>query len=215
LPAMKLLSIAILLALAPTAFADTPFAVLAKPKTTWTYDVVTGKKHKATSAKATITVTAVHVVGPYTVIEIDTTIVPPSDALSIQPSTWIVGPGGLHEVLFFDPTADGGYSVDHVASAYADHYVPRAYLQATPAEKSKLHWKLGRFGDEDRDYNVKGAITRPDARTWRTAWTGSYTIPENGEKSKYVWSTDFDPAVGFTQICTENSFCMRLHKPAP
>jgi hypothetical protein len=91
--------------------------------------------------------------------------------------------------------------------------VPRAYLQPAPAVKTKLHWKLERFGDEDRDYNVTGSISKPSTHTWRTAWTGKYSIPETGDKTAYTWSTDFDPAVGFTQICVESGFCLRLVTP--
>lgn len=209
---MRLLALTVLLALARvSAAADAPFAVLADAKASWTYDVVKGKKHKPAGMQATITVTGVHAVGAYTVVEFVLKVTPESDSFSVQPGTWIVGPDGLREVLFFNPD-DGGYSEDHVASSYHEHYVPRAYLQPAPAANKSLHWKLDRFGDEDRTYNVMGSITKPDAHTWRTAWKGSYVVPENGERVTYAWSTDFDPAVGFTQICTEQDFCLRLSR---
>jgi hypothetical protein len=134
------------------------------------------------------------------------------EAQADPPGTWIIGPNGLREILFFS-TEDAGYTEEHVASAYNDHYVPRAYLQLTPAVKKQLHWKLERFGDEDRNYNVTGSISKPDSHSWRTAWKGTYVVPENGAKSSYAWSTDFDPAVGFTEICTELDVCMRLVTP--
>jgi hypothetical protein len=171
--------------------------------------VVKGKKHKSTGLKATIAVTGVHVAGAYTVIELDTTL---PDKYTMQPGIWIVGPEGLREVLYVS-TDEVGYTEEHVASSYNDHYVPRAYLQPTPAVKKNVHWKLDRFSDEDRNYNVTGSISKPDAHTWRTAWKGKYVVPENDETKGYSWSTDFDPAVGFTQICTEHDFCLRLVTP--
>jgi hypothetical protein len=210
---MRRLAIPVLvsLALAAPAHAGTPFDVLAVPKTSWTYDVVAGRKHKPTGVRATLTVTAVHTVGAYTVTELESSL-SADDKYSFQLGTWIVGPDGLREVPFFD-AAETGYTEAFVAEQYQEHYVPRAYLQSTPAKQKRLHWKLDRFGDEDRDYDVTGAITRPDAHTWRTAWKGKYEIPENGEREKYTWSTDYDPAIGFTQICTEDGVCLRLVAP--
>ena len=191
------------------AAADSPFAVLENPKASWTYDIVKGKKHKPTKLQATIAVTGVHTAGAYTVIEFSATL---PEAYSMQDGTWIVGPEGLREVLFFR-TDEVGYTEAHLKEAYEEHYVPRAYLQPTPAVKKSLHWKLGRFGDEDRDYNVTGSISKPNAHTWRTAWKGKFTVPENGEKDPYAWSTELDPAVGFTEICTERDVCLRLVTP--
>ena len=191
------------------ASADSPYTVLANAKAKWTYDVVKGKKHKSTGQTATIAVTAVHTVGAYTVIELATTL---PQKFSVTQGTWIVGPDGLREVLYFS-TDEVGYTEEHVKSAYDEHYVPRAYLQPTPAVKKKLRWKLERFGDEDRTYKVTGSISKPDAHTWRTAWKGGYSIPETGANVDYSWSTDFDPAVGFTQICTETDVCLQLATP--
>lgn len=208
---MRLLALLVVLCHASLAAADT-FSVLTTAKPRWTYDVVKGKKHKPTGVKATLAVTGVHVAGAYTVIELDTTMDPASNTeFHVQPGTWIIGPDGLREVLFFSAD-DGGYTEAHVASSYKAHYVPRAYLQLTPAVKHKLHWKLERFGDEDREYNVTGSIAKLDAHTWRTAWKGAFVVPENGEKDAYSWSTDYDPAVGFTQICTEADVCLRLQR---
>lgn len=38
-------------------------------------------------------------------------------------------------------------------------------------------------------------------------------MPETGDKTDYAWSTDFDPAIGFTQIYTEMDVCLRLATP--
>jgi len=54
-------------------------------------------------------------------------------------------------------------------------------------------------------------------RGWRIVRMMRAVIPENGERSAYAWRTDFDPSLGFTQICTERDFCLRLApaKPRP
>ena len=205
LPAMRMLVLVVVASICSVAAADdSPFAVLTNPKATWKYDIV--KKHKATKEQVTVTVTGVHTAGAYTIIELSTSVP------DVPDGAWMIGPDGLREVLYFR-TDEVGYTEEHLKDTYEGHYVPRAYLQTKPAKTKKLHWKLGRFGDEDRDYNVTGTITKPDANTWRTAWKGKFTVPENGEKDPYTWSTDFDPAIGFTQICAETGVCLKLAKP--
>ena len=209
LRAMRTLALVVVVSICRISAAsaeDSPFTVLTNPKATWTYDVVKGKKHKPTNEQVTITVTGVHTAGAYTIIELSPSVP------DVPDGAWMIGPEGLREVLYFR-TDEVGYTEAHLKDTYDEHYVPRAYLPAKPAKAKKLHWKLLRFGDEDRDYNVTGSITKPDAHTWRTAWKGKYAIPETGEKTPYGWSTDFDPAIGFTQICGETNTCLRLVKP--
>jgi len=70
---MRKLALVVLLLLGHRASADSPFAVLANANAKWSYDVVKGKKHESVG-QATIAVTGVHVVGPYTVIDLETTL---------------------------------------------------------------------------------------------------------------------------------------------
>jgi hypothetical protein len=206
----------VLIAHVQLAAADSPFAVLTNPKAVWHYDIVRGKKHKPSPVKATIAVTAIHTAGAYTAIEFETTLIPDEQdsPFFLPQGTWIIGPEGLREILYFANHADGHADTEeYLATQYKEHYVPRTFLQPKPAVAKKLRWSFLRFGDEDREYHVTGSISKPNPHTWRTTWKGYYTIPENGEKDPFTWMTEFDPAVGFTQICTEADFCFRLAAP--
>ncbi|MFT3695740.1 MAG: hypothetical protein QM831_21565 [Kofleriaceae bacterium] len=202
------LGIAVAVCVSSYAFADSPYQVLANPKATWTYDVVPKSKKKHKPTQATIAVTGVHTAGDYTIVECHATFPEPNPWPQEQ-WAWMIGPEGVREVWFFN-TEQEGYTVEHLKSAYDDHYVPRAYLPPTLVKKT-VHWKLERFGDEDRDYNVTGKVTKSHD-TWHTAWTGRYSIPETGDKTTYAWSTTFDPAVGFVEMCNEEGVCLRLAK---
>ena len=209
--------IAILLGLTTSASAETPFDVLAKPNASWTYEALAPKTHKPTGTKVTLSVTAVKTVGPYTVVQVATKQVPEGD--SDLPLSWIMlGPDGVRASQFtltdnFDTKATD-WSEAVIANQYKNTFLPLVYLPGTLAKKSKT-LKLGRFGEDDRDYKVTFTLAKAkgkDAMAWHLAWKGTYTVPEDpsGGRVKYLASLDFDPAVGLTQICVEGDRCFKL-----
>lgn len=196
------------------AHADSPYAMLTKPKASWTYDVLDARKHKPTGAKLTATVSAVHAAGAYTVIEWSTSVTP-ADATDYQLPPMVLGPEGLRSLLGVPSIAPSGtpdYSEAAVAAAYKNSYLPTVYLPGT-LKKSSKRLKLDRFGEDDRDYRLTLTVSKPDKHTWRAAWKGKYEVPESGEVSKYTASTDFDPDRGLVQLCVEDGACFKLAAP--
>jgi hypothetical protein len=188
------------------------FDVLAKQGASWTYEITTGAKHKATGDKVTFTATAVHTAGPYTVVEL--TAAPEQSSGDPDIPTLIIGPEGVRATPFFqggELSADQRYALDNLKSIYEDQYLPYASIPAL-AKKSK-HLKLDRFGQDDCEYDVHVATTHPKGKPWHVAWTGSCTVPENGEKDRVKIAIDYDPAVGITMLCGNDGKCLRLAAP--
>ena len=210
----KLAPILFILTASAAAHAESPYAMLAKAKASWTYDVLDARTHKPTGAKVTATVASVHPVGPYQVIEWTTTATP-ADATDYQVPPMVLGPDGLRALLTMPEdfqTHQPDYAEATIAREYKDDYLPTIYLP-TKLKKTSKRLTLGRFGSEDRDYKVTLTISKPDKHTWRAAWKGKYTVPESGETSRFATSVDFDPDRGLTQICLEDGTCLKLAAP--
>lgn len=213
-------SIAILLGLTTAAAAETPFDVLAKPNASWTYEALAPKTHKPTGTKVTLSVTNVKTVGPYTVAQVATKMVPEGD--TDLPLSWImIGPDGVRSSQFTLKenweTKAIDWSAEEIGNQYKNRYMPLVYLPGKLAKKTKS-LDLNRFGEDDRIYKVTATFAKAkgkDATAWHLGWKGTYTVPEDpsGSRSKYVASVDFDPAVGFTQICVEDDRCFKLATP--
>jgi len=192
---------------------SSPYAVLVKPKATWTYEVLRPRSHKPTGTRLTVTVTSVRAAGAYTVIETSTTATPPGGSDYELPPL-IVGPDGVHAVMNLEaqgPNGGNDYSEANIRALYQDQYLPTIYLPAALA-KGKAKLDLDRFGQDDRVYALTVTTSQPDKHTWRVAWKGTYTVPEDesGAKTRLGASNDFDPAVGLTRICLEDDTCLRL-----
>jgi hypothetical protein len=76
-----------------------------------------------------------------------------------------------------------------------------------------------RFGQDDRIYRVTVSLSKAGgkgATTWHLAWRGTYVVPEDPDQHRlrYRADVDFDPAIGFTRICKEDT-CFALAAPAP
>ena len=209
--------VAILLGLTTSAAAETPYDVLTKPKASWTYEALAPKTHKPTGTKVTLSVSAVKTVGPYTVVQVATKVVPEND--SDLPLQWImVGPDGVRGSQFnltedFQTKATD-WSEATITNQYKNTFLPLVYLPGKLAKASKK-LSLDRFGEDDRVYKVTFTLAKAkgkDATAWHLGWKGTYTVPEDpsGSRSKYVASLDFDPAIGFTQICVEDDRCFKL-----
>jgi hypothetical protein len=206
-----LVAIAALLASARAARAG-DFDALARPGASWSYEVVAGAKHKPTGTKVTYTVSAVHTAGPYTVVELAATPDPSSGDPDLP--TLILGPDGVHAAPFFaggDLPPDQRYALDNVKATYDDHYLP--YGTIPTLAKGKKHLKLDRFGDDDCEYDTHVAMTQPKGKPWHVAWTGTCTVPENGERDRVKIAIDFDPAIGITMLCNSDGTCLRLAAP--
>lgn len=206
----RLLALPILLAVAGVAHADPTYDALTKPKATWTYDVIDARKHKPTGAKLTVTVASVDTVGAYTVVQLATTV-NPAGATEYQVPPMIIGADGLRSPMGLD-AAD--LTADKIADAYQNAWLPAIFLPGKLAKGSKkLH--LDRFGQDDRDYKVSWTLAQDKkTKAWHLAWSGKFNVPEDpsGAWDKYKASTDFDPAIGFTQICIEDGTCFKLAK---
>lgn len=213
-------TLALLLALTASAAAETPYDLLAKPTATWTYEALAPKTHKPTGTKVTLSVTNVKVVGKYTVVQVATKMVPEGDG--DLPLSWIMlGPEGVRSSQFTltdnYETKSVDWSEDVIARQYKNSYMPLVYLPGKLAKMTKK-LSLNRFGEDDRVYKVTAALAKAkgkDATSWHLGWKGTYTVPEDpsGSRSKYAASVDFDPAVGFTQICVEDDHCFKLATP--
>ena len=203
---MKLAIAVLVLASAGAARADSPFDVLIKPKATWTYDVVKGKKK--TGEQVTLTATAVRTAGAYTVVEIDATGQSDDARAAVPFGAYVVGPDGVRALLSLEDVQDGQTLEASLAGQYANEYMLTPYVPATPKKKT---WRahLDRFGQDDVDYKVRGTVSK-HGDEWRVTWTGHGTIPENGEDVRVDAETDFDPAVGFTRICAQKPVCLQL-----
>jgi len=191
-----------------------PYSVLTDAKRTWTYDVVEGEAGKPTGQQVTLEVATREKRGAYTLLIVETK--GEGELANMTSFSLLVGPGGVRETLSIDPK-------DYKEKAFRDYfehkYLPRVYL---PAALKKQHFKraLNRFGEDDRIYDVTGALTKRDAHTWRMTWSGSYVVPEEegpdgGDGTggtKYAAVVEFDPAVGFTLICplSDEKRCLRL-----
>lgn len=215
-----ILAVPILLGLAGSAAAETPFDVLAKPGASWTYDVLAPKTHKPTGSKLTLSVTDVKTVGKYTVVALATKLAPAGDD-DLNLSWIMIGPDGLRGSQFTLKEADEGKGTDWSEGAIADQYknvyLPLVWLPSKLAKKSKT-LKLDRFGQDDRVYKVTASLAKAkgkDAAAWHLAWKGTFTVPEDpsGGREKYVASFDFDPAIGLTQICAEGDHCFKIATP--
>lgn len=211
------LAVPVLLGLTASAVAETPYDVLAKPNASWTYDALSPKKHKPTGTKLTLSVSDVKTVGKYTVVVLATKLAPEGDN-DLNLSWIIIGPEGVRGSQFTLKEADEGkgtdWSEETIAGQYKNVYLPLVWFPAKLAKTSKT-LKLDRFGEDDRVYKVTASLAKAkgkDATGWHLAWKGTYTVPEDpsGSKEKYAASLDFDPAVGFTQICAEGDHCFKL-----
>lgn len=201
----------LLLASAPVARAG-DFDALAKPGAVWRYEVVTGAKHKPTGTTVTYTASAVHTVGPYTVVEL--TAAPDQSSGDPDIPTLIIGPDGVHSAPYFagkELPPDQMYALANVKETYEDHYLPYATIPALVKGTKRV--KLDRFGDDDCEYATHVAITHPKGKPWHVAWTGTCTVPENGERDRVRFAIDYDPAVGITMICNTDGACLRLAAP--
>jgi len=211
-------TVAILLAVTTSAAAETPFDVIAKPNASWTYEALQPKTHKPTGTKVTLFVSSVKTVGSYTVVLVDTKNA--ADSESSIPLTWImIGPDGVRASQFSlaesSDTKGTNWSEAEIARQYKDTYLPLVYLPAKLAKTSKK-LNLNRFGEDDRIYKVTATLAKAkgkDATAWHLAWKGKYQVPEVGGWDKYAASVDFDPALGFTQICLEEDHCFKLATP--
>jgi hypothetical protein len=205
---MRLLAVValVLATSAVTARAD-GFDALVRKGASWTYEV-TDEGHKPTGTKVTVKVASVHRTGPYAVVVLD---VKPKDTAGARLPTLIIGPEGVHSAPFFfgDALTDAErYGLHNVKTVYEDHFIPYATIPMLAT--GTKHVQLDRFGDDDREYDVHVAITHPRGKPWHVAWTGEYTIPEDGEVEKLDLAIDYDPGVGIAMICDEEKFCLRL-----
>jgi hypothetical protein len=196
----------------PRAARADDFSVLAKQGASWTYQITNGAKHKPTGTKVTYTVSGVHTAGPYTVVEL--TAAPEHASGDPDIPTLIIGPDGVRATPFFqggELTPDQRYALDNLKSIYEDQYLPYASIP-TLAQKN-THLKLGRFGQDDCEYDVHVATTHSKGKPWHVAWTGTCTVPENGERDRVEIAIDYDPAVGITMLCNSDGNCLRLVAP--
>jgi hypothetical protein len=196
-----------------TALARPPYEVLLDAKRSWTYDVVAGDAGQTIGREETLSVAKLERRGPYSLVVLEAK--DGGDQATLRSLTLLVGPQGVREVLSVD-TDKPGEKV--FRDAYDSGYLPRVYLPAT-LKKQQFKRGLNRFGEDDRIYDLTGALNRRSGRTWRMTWKGTYRVPEQegqaqdgSSKTKYAATVDYDPEVGLTLICPLNDekLCLRL-----
>jgi hypothetical protein len=206
---MKLATIAVLVALADVARADSPFAVLTTKGQSWTYDVVRSRSHKPTGGHVTLTVREVEHYGAFTVTVLDD---------GPEHTHWfrlVIGPDGLRATMADDDPTEAS-----CRTMFDSAYLPTIFFPAVLAAHHKS-MELDRFGADDRMYKVAYTIAQRPDHAWRVTWKGTYVVPEEGGPSgnpgdhRYAASFDLDPARGLTMLCPDSEGCLRLAAAAP